>query len=79
LKYVKKADAEGITNAIEESFKSLGILPNELYSKLVGFGADGASVNSGNKNGVKALLEKNSPYLLRKMALSLQMVWLLIF
>jgi hypothetical protein len=62
LKDVKKADAEGITNTIEESFKSLGILPNEL-SKLVGFGADGASVNSGNKNGVKALLEKNSPWL----------------
>ena len=38
-------------------------MPNELYSKLVGFGADGASVNSGNKNGVKALLEKNAPWL----------------
>ena len=63
LKNVKKANAEGITNAIEESFQSLGILPNELYSKLVGFGADGASVNSGNKNGVKALLEKNAPWL----------------
>ncbi len=63
LKDVKKADAEGITTAIEESFKSLGILPNELYSKLVGFGADGASVNSGNKNGVKALLEKKAPWL----------------
>ncbi|CAB3979843.1 zinc finger 862-like [Paramuricea clavata] len=63
LKDVKKADAEGITSAIEQSFESLGILPNELYSKLVGFGADGASVNSGNKNGVKALLEKNAPWL----------------
>ena len=30
---------------------------------LIGFGADGASVNSGNKNGVKALLEKSTPWL----------------
>lgn len=34
-----------------------------MYSKLVGFGADGASMNSGNKNGVKALLKKNAPWL----------------
>jgi hypothetical protein len=63
LKDVPKADAQGIKTAIEDSFHSLGILPSELYSKLVGFGADGASVNSGNKNGVKALLEERAPWL----------------
>ncbi|CAB4004512.1 zinc finger 862-like [Paramuricea clavata] len=45
-------------------FASLGITNNELYSKLVGFGADGASVNSGDKNGVKALLQEKSPWLI---------------
>ena len=64
LKDVKKADAPGIKTAIEDSFHSLGILPSELYSKLIGFGADGASVNSGNKNGVKALLEEKAPWLI---------------
>ena len=57
---VPKADVQGIKIAIEDSFYSLGILPSEQYSKLIRFGADGASVNSGNKNGVKALLECNS-------------------
>ena len=64
LKDVKKADAPGIKTAIEDSFHSLGILPSELYSKLIGFGADGASVNTGNKNGVKALLEEKAPWLI---------------
>ena len=63
LKDVPKADAQGIKTAIEDSFHSLGILPNELYSKLIGFGADGASVNSGNKNGVKALFEEKALWL----------------
>ncbi|CAB3995601.1 zinc finger 862-like [Paramuricea clavata] len=64
LKDVKKADAPGIKSVIESSFASLGITNNELYSKLVGFGADGASVNSGDKNGVKALLQEKSPWLI---------------
>ena len=33
LKDVPKADVQGIKTAIEDSFHSLGILPNELYSK----------------------------------------------
>ena len=37
---------------------------NELYSKLVGFGADGTSVNSGDKNCVEALLQQKSPWLI---------------
>ncbi|XP_041376382.1 zinc finger protein 862-like [Gigantopelta aegis] len=64
LKDVKKGDAPGILGAIEESFHSMGIMPSELYSKLIGFGADGASVNSGNKSGVKALLEQKAPWLI---------------
>jgi hypothetical protein len=64
LKDVKKANAAGIQSAIESSFASLGISKNVLYSKLVGFGPDGASVNSGDKNGVKALLQEKSPWLI---------------
>ena len=64
LKDVKKADAPGIESVIESSFASVGTTKNELYSKLVGFGADGASVNSGDKNGVKALLQQKSPWLI---------------
>ena len=63
LKDVSKADAQGIKTAIEDSFHYLGILPDELYSNLIGFGADGASVNSGNKNVVRALLEQSAPWL----------------
>ena len=55
MKDVKKADASGTESVIESSFASLGITKNELYSKLVGFGADGASVNSGDKNCVKGI------------------------
>ncbi|XP_064644698.1 E3 SUMO-protein ligase KIAA1586-like [Lineus longissimus] len=63
LKDVGVPNAPGIQSAIERSFQSLGILPCEMYRKLVGFGADGASVNSGDKAGVKALLSKHAPWL----------------
>ena len=57
-------DETGIKTAIEDSFAYLGIPQDNLYSKLVGLGADGASVNSGNKSGVKTLLQAQSPWLL---------------
>ncbi|KAG1680710.1 Pantothenate kinase 1 [Nymphon striatum] len=39
-KDVKVANALGIQCAIENNFTSLGILPVQMYNKLVGFGAD---------------------------------------
>ena len=51
-------------HTIEDSFASPGIPRHNLYSKLVGLGADSASVNSGNKSGVKTLLQAQSPWLL---------------
>ena len=45
------ASADGVVNAITGTFESLGI--TNYNNKLIGFGADGASVNRGNKNGVK--------------------------
>lgn len=64
LKDVGVPDANGIRNAIERSFQNIGILPCQVYEKLVGLGADGASVNSGNKSGVKALLSEKAPWLI---------------
>ena len=64
LKDVKKADVPGIESVIESSFASVGITMNELHSKLVGFGADGTSVNSSDKNCVEALLQQKSPWLI---------------
>ena len=56
------AGADGITLAICNSFHSLGI--TEFKSKLIGYGADGASVNRGDKNGVKARLQEMCPWLI---------------
>ena len=46
---------------IENAFECLGI--EEYYEKLVGFEADGASVNRGDKDCVKVLLKAKSPWL----------------
>ena len=47
--------------SIKESFKVVSI--DDLFHKLVGFGADGANVNKGNKEGVKAILRRENPWL----------------
>ena len=47
---------------MKESFEGAGIL--EWKDKLVGIGADGASVNLGKKCGVAALLRRDVPYLI---------------
>ena len=54
--------AEGVLTAIRKSFESLGI--TEFESKLIGFGADGASVNRGDKEGVIALLRESMPWII---------------
>lgn len=64
LKDMKKADAQGLKSAIESCFEALDIGRTELYSKLVGLGADGASVNSGEKTGLNGLLKRECPWLL---------------
>ena len=56
------ARADGITLAICNSFQSLGI--TVFKSKLIGYGEDGASVNRGDKNGVKAKLQEMCPWLI---------------
>ena len=44
-----------------DAFKSIGI--ENFYEKLVGFGSEGASVNKGDKEGVKAILKRKNPWL----------------
>ena len=60
LNFLQTAGATGIGESIKESFKVVSI--DDLFHKLVGFGADGANVNKGNK-GVKAILRRENPWL----------------
>ena len=50
----------GLKDAICATFKEAGV---NWETKLVAFGADGASVNLGKKAGLAALLRKEVPYL----------------
>lgn len=49
-------------DTVKEAFEGVGIL--QWKDKLVGIGADGASVNLGKKGGVAALLRRDIPYLI---------------
>ena len=60
--------AVGVFGAIKDSFTSLGV--TEFKSKLVGFGADGASVNRGNKEGVIAMLREEMLWIIFNWCLS---------
>ena len=42
----------------------LGITEEQLQASLIGLGADGASVNSGDAGGVKALMLREKPWLI---------------
>lgn len=55
----ERADANGIISVIDSVFGSLDI--KHYRHKLVGFGSDGASVNTGKKNGVIAKLKESQP------------------
>ena len=54
----RTVDAEGVTNAIIEGCKKL--LPlSDLKKKVIGFGADGASLNFGRWGGVAVRLQRD--------------------
>ena len=59
--FLQTAGGTGIVESIKERFKVVSI--DDLFHKLVGFGADGANVNIGNKKGVKAILRRENPWL----------------
>ncbi|XP_057291390.1 zinc finger protein 862-like [Hydractinia symbiolongicarpus] len=56
----KCGDAPGILEAIDSAFQRIGIL--NFNQRLVGFNADGASVNMGRKKGVGALIKETAPW-----------------
>ncbi|CAM1313436.1 Uncharacterised protein r2_g2398 [Pycnogonum litorale] len=62
LRNVAKANSENLTTIIEDTVKEIGgITDANLYAKLVGFGADGASVNMGRQSGIAARLKTKQP------------------
>ena len=44
---LKAADSNGILESIEHAFENIGV--EDWFAKLIGFGSDGASVNTGKK------------------------------
>lgn len=62
LKNIARANAENVATLIETTLKEYGGFTDaNLYKKLVGFGADGASVNMGSHNGIGARLQRMAP------------------
>ena len=58
---LKNANSRWVIEAINDSFKSIGI---DIYMDKFGrFGSDGASVNCGKKEGVKTLLQESNEWL----------------
>ena len=61
---LKYSNAAGIVSAIKSSFQSIDI-PEVLFEKkLIGFAADGAIVNRGQKDGVISILQSNLPWVI---------------
>ncbi len=63
VRYVGLAELEtpGILHGILSCLGKVGILKETLSHRLVGFGADGASVMMGSQNGVAALIKEIAP------------------
>ena len=64
VKQVEKGNAAGIHEALQSSVSSpehLQIPWNEFASKLVALGSDGASVMTGHRSGLAALLKQSQP------------------
>ena len=58
---LKHHDTAGIVSAIKRCFQAINIPEASFEKKLVGFAADGASVNRGDKDGVIGLLKSTLP------------------
>ena len=51
-------NATGIYETIAKAVLIDSLEPQSLYPKIVGFGCDGATVNSGKKNGVIVIMHQ---------------------
>ena len=65
VKSVRTATAEGVQEAIIDSYKGLSadLKIDDFEKKLIGFTSDGASVNRGHKQSVKTILKVKSPWI----------------
>jgi len=61
---VEHAHADGVLDAIDHAFTNLQMSEREVTDRLIGFTADGASVNMGVKQGVQAKLKRRTPSLI---------------
>ena len=61
---MKHGSAVGIVSCIKESFQAINIMKESYEKKLVGFAADGASVNRGGKEGVICILKGRQPWVI---------------
>lgn len=61
---MKHGSAKGIASCIKESFQAINIMEESFEKKLVGFPADGASVNRGEKEGVIVILKGRQPWVI---------------
>ena len=61
---MKHGSATGIVSCIKESFQAINIMDESFEKKLVGFTADGASVNRGEKEGVIGILKGRQPWVI---------------
>ena len=58
------ANAIGITKCIDEALETVGVDLQSQGNKLVGICLDGAAVNMGKKNGVRAIFQDRVPHIL---------------
>jgi hypothetical protein len=65
VKSVRTATAEGVQEAISDSYLNLSddLQIESFEKKMVGFTSDGASVNRGHKQSVKTILQEKSPWI----------------
>jgi hypothetical protein len=62
LRNLDRANAENIAKVVDDSLTKFGgITDEDLYNKVVGYGADGASVNMGCHSGVGKRLTNKQP------------------
>ncbi|KAK3090549.1 hypothetical protein FSP39_012619 [Pinctada imbricata] len=58
---VQKADAKGILNAMKRACEMNSLAWDDIITKMVALGSDGASVMQGANKGVAALLKQENP------------------
>ena len=61
LAEMKAGDADGVIEQLQGAFQELDI---DYNNKLIGFGSDGAAINSGKRNGIITKLRADMPWMM---------------